>query len=356
MSKSKTIVRNQEVFVGVDVHTKDYKINLRTNETEVFKSTIPGDYLSLKNILKRCPDCQIKIAYEAGPHGFTLYDKLTLDGYDCIVTPPTMVLEEKRKRVKTDKRDARKLAMLLEKGLLKKIYVLTPEERSHRQLVRTRRQIVNHRKASAQQIKSLLLFNDVKCPFPEHQHWSKKYMLWLESLRFEYSELKQSLEILLNTYNFLSLQIKHIEKHIKILSQTPKYKDKVAVLSSIPGIGWLSAIEILVELQEIGRFKTPEELASFIGLTPSENSSGESQRKGGITHMGSGRLRSLLVEDSWTLIRYDNKWRNKYNKIKYRKGSQKAIVAIARGLVHVIWKLLTSNEVYKYNYNHKAAA
>jgi transposase len=110
---------------------------------------------------------ELRVAYEAGPCGFSLHDMLTEDGIEAIVVPPSLIPIESGNRVKTDKRDSRKLARLLESNMLKKVFVLTEEERMHRELIRTRRQLVDHRGSVARQIKSKLLFYGISSPFLE---------------------------------------------------------------------------------------------------------------------------------------------------------------------------------------------
>jgi transposase len=233
----------------------------------------------------------------------------------------------------------------------KEVYVLTPEERSHRQLVRTRRQMVNHRSAVAHQIQSLLLFHGIKSPFPEDKRWSKVYMCWLRDLELPFEELTISLRYLVSLYDQLGFYVEKLTKQVKALSETEKYCGSVALLDSIPGIGWLSAIEIVVEVQDFKRFETPEQLSSFVGVVPSEHTSDDKSSKGGITHMGNSHVRTVLIEDSWVLIKQDEHWRQKYLSIKYRRGGYKAIVAISRKLLEVIWAMFQTGELY-----HRKAA
>jgi transposase len=344
----KIIVRGREVFVGLDVHSKQWTINIRAEQTERFHAVMPPTYESLCKIFKRLPECKIKTAYEAGPHGFSLYDRLTSDGYDCLVIPPTTMLCEKHNKIKTDRRDARQIASFLEKNLLKSVYVLTPEERSHRQLMRTRHQMVEHRSACANQIKSLLLFHGITCPIPETQHWGKIYMNWLSELELPFAELKFSLEMLVKLYQELTVHIKDIEKQLRGLSRSNQYQEAVARIDSIPGFGWLSALEFVLEVPDLERFETPDKLASYLGVVPSENSSGEREQKGSITHAGNNRIRAMLTENAWVLIRFDEKWAEKYARLKHRRGAYKAIVAVARGVVGIIWTLFRKEDHYRY--------
>jgi len=135
----------QEKCLSVWTSTKTAGVTARTDGEEVFNGRIPASYHSLMKLLERFKDCQIRVAYEDGPCGFSLYDKLIEDGIATTVVPPSLIPTESGNKVKTDKRDSRKLARRLESDMLKKVFVLTEEERMHRELVRTRRQLVDHR-------------------------------------------------------------------------------------------------------------------------------------------------------------------------------------------------------------------
>ena len=158
MVEGRRSVVGKDVYVGIDVHKESWQVTVRTDGEEIFNGRVPGQYQSLKKLCERYQGCRMKVAYEAGPFGFWLSDKLMQDGIEVLVVPPSLIPTESGNRVKTDKRDSRKLARLLESNMLKRVYVLTPEEREHRDLLRTRRQIVDHRNDVARQIKSKLLF------------------------------------------------------------------------------------------------------------------------------------------------------------------------------------------------------
>jgi transposase len=226
-------------------------------------------YDSFKAILTRFEGNDVRIAYEAGPGGFDVYDKLTNDGIECIVAPPSLIPTESGNKVKTDKKDSYQLAKLLESNMLKKVWVLTPEQGAHRQLVRTRRQIVNHRSDVMRQIKSLLLFHGVAVPFPAHQQWTRRFIQWLHELDLQDEYLTRSLEALVRLFDYLSDEKKRLTHEVIQLAREDKYASRIKLLKSIPGIGALGAIEILVELQDMSRFEIADELAAYLGLTPS---------------------------------------------------------------------------------------
>ncbi|MEO5358790.1 MAG: IS110 family transposase, partial [Nitrospirae bacterium YQR-1] len=289
---------------------------------ELFNGRIRGKYEDLSRQLSRLPECKIKVAYEAGPCGFWLYDRLIEAGIETIVVPPSLIPLETGNKVKTDKRDSRKLAKLLSKGMLKKVYVLSEAEREKRELVRTRRQLVEHKSDVARQIKSKLLFHGIEVPIADKQHWGKKFMEWLRAIELKQKVMKTALNKLIELYEYLREAIKELTKEMLELSREAEYKEKVALLKTVPGIGTLTAMEIILELSEIERFKTSEELSSYLGLTPSEYSSGGHIRQGRITRCGNKRIRSALVESSWILISRDRVMRQKYEFIKYRRGAK----------------------------------
>ena len=187
MVEGRRSVVGKDVYVGIDVHKESWQVTVWTDGEEIFNGRIPGQYQSLKKLFERYKGCRMKVAYEAGPFGFWLSDKLVEDGIEALVVPPSLIPVESGNRVKTDKRDSRKLARLLESNMLKRVYVLTPEEREHRDLLRTRRQIVDHRNDVARQIKSKLLFYGIASPFTTSTRWSLKYVEWLKTLRFNRS-------------------------------------------------------------------------------------------------------------------------------------------------------------------------
>ena len=246
------------------------------------------------------------------------------------------------------------MAKLLESNMLKKVWVLSPEERAHRQLVRTRRQIVNHRSDVMRQIKSLLLFHGIQIPFPSKQQWTGPFIQWLHDLDLGDKYLNRSLKALVDLFDYLSAEKKILTREVIQLAKEEKYSHRVQLLKTIPGIGCLSAIEILVEIQDITRFQTADELAAYLGLTPPQYSSGEHVRMGHITHAGNDRVRTTLVEASWILIGKDPHMRCKYEDIKHRRGGKRAIVAVARNLSIRIRRMLLDQVPYEVGFQKAA--
>ena len=340
-------VQGEELFVGIDLHKLRWHVTIRTADVEIFSNSIVGRWEDLRRVINRYKGCRIHAVYEAGYFGFSLYDHLTQYGVECIVTPPSLIPQEHGNRVKTDRLDSRKLARLLAKGLLKSIWVPSAKERFHRQVIRRRRQLVGDRVRTQNRIKSELCFYGIDLPTPRSK-WSQVYFANLQRIKFQNHWMQKSFNQLLEQYEFLCAQIDKQTQLLKQLSQLPLYRDRVKILCAIPGIGLLTAIKILLELQDISRFRRAEQLAAYVGLTPSQYSSADKIRMGRITGAGKNTVRSALVESCWILIRKDKAMRKKYETIKARAGGKRAIVAVSRKLILCIRRLLIDNRPYVY--------
>jgi transposase len=314
-------------------------------EVELFSNSIVGKWENLRRLLERYKYCRIQAVYEAGYFGFWLFDLLNNHGAECIVTPPSLIPQEHGNRVKTDRLDSRKLARLLAKGMLKSVWVPSAEERFHRQVIRRRRQLVGDRVRAQNRIKSELQFYGIDLPSPRGK-WTQVYFSNLKRIKFKNHWMQQSFNQLLEQYDFLCIQIDKQTQLLKQLAQLPLYRDRVKILGSIPGIGILTAMEILLELQDVSRFRRAEQLAAYVGLTPSQYSSADKIRMGRITGIGKDTVRSALVESCWHLIRKDKAMRKRYEQIKARAGGKRAIVAVARKLLLCIRRLLLDNRPY----------
>ena len=339
------MINGEDLFIGIDLHKQRWHVTIRTRDVELFSASIPGTWEALYRVLTRYHGQQLQAVYEAGYFGFRLHDRLVDHGIPCIVTPPSLVPQEYGNRVKTDRRDSSKLAHLLAKGLLKRVWVPSEEELYHRQVIRRRRQLVRDRVRTQSRIKAELRFYGIHLEEPRG-HWTQIFFERLRSFRFENRWMQESFNCLLDLYEFLTVQIDKQTQLLQELSETPMYRERVGILLSIPGIGLISAMELLLELQDVSRFRRAEQLAAYVGLTPSQYSSADKIRMGRITGIGKDTLRSLLVEASWTLIRKDQAMREKYERIKIRSGGKRAIVAIARTLLLRMRRMLLDEQAY----------
>jgi transposase len=333
--------QNQEVcnrfFIGIDIHMQSWHITILGGGVELFSGSIPGNWRSLRLLLDRYRShwkgrSNLKFVYEAGYFGFNLYDRLTDWGGECIVTPPSKILRETGNRVKTDRLDSRKLAYLLSKGMLKEVWVPSREQRGHRKVARRRRQLIGDRVRTQNRIKADLRFFGVELPEPKGR-WSKTYVLNLRRLKFEDRWHQESFSRLLDEYEFLSEQVKRQTVLLKELSETEYYRKQVKIIRRIHGFGLITTMELLLEIGDFSRFRKSTQLSSYVGLTPSQYSSGDKVRMGRITRLGKGSLRGALVEASWQAIAKDKELREVYDRLKVRAGGKRAIVAVARRLI-----------------------
>jgi transposase len=178
------------------------------------------------------------------------------------------------------------------------------------------------------------------------ENWSKAYLIKLRNLSFNDDWMQESFTRLLDEYQYLCDQVVKQTSLLRKLSQSEMYCEQVKILRSMPGIGLVSAMEIMLELGDISRFHRADQLAAYVGLTPSQYSSGERVRMGRITCVGKGSLRGILVETAWKLIGRDQAMREKYERIKMRSGSKRAIVAIARRVLLCARRMLLDKEQY----------
>ena len=274
-----------------------------------------------------------------------MHDHLLEYGAECIVTPPSLVPQESGNRVKTDTRDSRKLALLLAKGMLKRVHVPTPQEREHRAVVRRRRQLIRDRVRAQNRIKAELRFYGIRLPEITGR-WSKLYVENLQRIRFSTRWQQESFASLLAQYEFFTAQIERQTKLLRALSETDAYRERVKILRSIPGVGLIAAMEMLLELQDVGRFRRADRLAAYVGLTPAQHSSGDVVRMGRITRSGKNSLRGTLVEAAWRMVARDGRVRKQYEQMKARAGAKRAIVAVARKLLLRARRMLLDGRSY----------
>ena len=324
---------SQVLFVGIDVHKRIYHVTgIWSDGVVAFSTGMEADKEKLVTFLSRRGIERVEAVYEAGYYGYSLHDYLIEHGAKCIVTPPSLIPITYGNRVKTDSRDSEKLALYLAKGLLKSVHVPTPEERCHRQVIRTRTQLIEDRKRKQSQIKSFLAQYGVTL-ITSCGKWSKAYVYKLKNIRIGDKWSAESFRQLVTAYEFVDKQVTEQTSLLKKLAKTDKYCERVAILRSIPGIGLLTAMQMLLELQNIERFRTADKLAAYVGLTPSQFSSGDHVRMGRITRIGKPQLRAALVEAAWILIRKDKKAKESFDRICKNAGRKRAIVAIARRLL-----------------------
>jgi len=341
----------QHFYVGFDVHLKSWKVTIMT-EKLILKtfSQDPKPELLYQHLVRNYPNGIYHSAYEAGFCGYWIHNKLMALGIDSIVVNPADIpTTDKEKVNKTDKRDSKKIAKCLRNGDLKGIHVSSLKTLEDRGLVRTRGTLVKDLSRNKNRIKSFLYFHGIEMPEAFERsstHWSKRFMSWLRSIELTESSSKKSLSLFIDESQHLRLLILNATQEIRELSKSEQYVYKVNLLRTIPGIGALTSMIILTEIETISRFSNFDQLCSFIGLIPSTNSSGEKDAVGEITHRGNNFLRSAIVESAWIAARRDMALNKSYHDYCKRMEPNKAIIRIARKLLNRIRFVLKNGQPY----------
>lgn len=349
--EKKPLATEQKVWMGIDAHKRTLHVTVLDRDGEqVFAGSVPHRREHVAGIIARLQDCDIEAVYEAGPTGYKLLGWLEELGCNAYMTPPTHVRQRRGgKRIKTDERDSRDLAEQARAGMLPAVHRLDETTYRARQLTRTREQLVKHRRALKAQIKSLLLVHGIRPPEKLKTNWSRAHVAWLREGPSQDENLDLAVAALVAAIDGLTPQIKRIEARLAELEKSQRWEETARLLRSIPGVGPLTAMILVLELGDVSRFDRGEEFASWLGLVPCEWSSGDGQNKGSITRAGNRRVRTALVESSWYLISKDARMRRVYERIKARRGSGRAIVAVARRLALAIRAMLRDKQPYQYD-------
>lgn len=353
-------------YIGLDVHKNSISIAAAesgSREKASFHGRIPND---LTRLLKRLapfgPAGRVKIAYEAGPTGYGLARRLRSEGYDCVVIAPAKTPRASSDRVKTDRRDAMKLATFLRSGHLTEVRVPTPEEEALRDLLRAREDVKSSEVRTRRRLNSMMLrhgriWRGSKC------NWTKGHYQWLEEQQFEHRASNEAKVAYLEQIRQLQARLAELDSAIEDAVLASPQKETVLALRAMKGISTLTAATLIAEIGDFSRFEAATRFMSFLGLTPSESSSGDGSTRGPITKAGNGRLRRLLVESAWTYTRaphlsvplkkrqigvseavLDISWkaqkrlyRQRQRLIRAGKSHRKIIVAMARELAGFVW-------------------
>lgn len=341
----------QTIFCGIDVHKKNWRINVRNDEFELEDySQDPCEELLLNHLTKRYPGASFKVVYEAGFCGFGLQRSLEKSGVNCIVVNPSDVpSSNKEKQRKTDKIDARKLGRQLSKAALEAIYVPAVEMEHARTLVRQRGRLVRDQTRCKNRIWHLLMFSGLRLEADKpKQYWSRRFMESLRQLPCETEPLRQALDIATGEYLAVRQLLTDATKQVRKLSVQAPYAGVQKLLQSIPGIGVVNAMIIMTEIQDINRFKTLDKLCSYAGIVPDTGSSGDTEIVRGITHRSNHYLRPAIVESSWVIIRKDPAMLMLYKKYCSMMVPNKAIIKIAKHLlsrIRYVWMTQVEYEI-----------
>lgn len=324
-----TSYTGKEVFIGIDVHKKSYSVVASCDKEVVKKWTTAASPKELSQQLQKYfSGAIIHSVYEAGFSGFALHRELVRHGIDNIVVHAASIEIAANNRVKTDKRDAQKMAALLEAGRLRGNRIPSEQEEQRRMLTRTRQQLVEERTAIKNKIR--MKFHQLGLiEYDENRSMSHKLVKELLG-GTNSSELKIVIQAYWNIWQKLDEEIYKLAQAIK---EQAKTDPNDATYRSAPGVGPLSARILASELGDMSQFHNERQLFSFTGLTPCEYSSGENVHRGHISRQGNSRLRGILVESAWRAIEKDRALGEFFNRLYPRTGKKRAIVAVARKLI-----------------------
>lgn len=336
----------KNIFVGIDVHKKTYAVVSRMDGEVVKKwTTVASPENLIKQLLKYFVGANIYTAYEAGFSGFVLHRELEKNGIHNLVVHAAAIEVAANDRVKTDKRDACKLSILLEAKRLKGIRIPSEVEENHRQLSRTRQQLVEDRAAIKNKIR--MKFHHLGLIDADETREMSHQLVKDLFQRKVPQEFITVIEAYWSIWKKLDEEICKIEN---LMKEQAKEDANESVYRSAPGIGLISSRVLSNELGDMSQFKNERQLFSYTGLTPCEFSSGENIRRGHISKQGNSRLRGILIEIAWRAIQKDPALREFFDRLHPRTGKKRAIVAVARKLIGRIRAAFQKGEIYQLGY------
>ena len=360
--RSETFIpRDYDIFAGLDVDKRSISVTFADHQGLLKSLRMPYSVEHLvTHVRQHFPNQKVAFAYEAGPTGYGLYDGLEAQAYRCLIASPSMIPKAPGQRVKTNRLDSRLLAQNLRGGQLKSIHVPTGVYRELRHLTQLRDTFVSDMVGMKQRIKSLLLFEGIEFPpAPGGSQWSFTVKAKLRKLPCS-STVRFKLDELLDSMEFNEKRVLKTTQEIRrFCKEDPELLGCMKYLMSIPGIGWIVASQLLARIGDWRELKNIGQLAGFLGLVPTENSTGERTDRGSITHSGDPRLRSKLIQASWSAIRQDAEVREFFRSVCRRHSREVAprvaIVAVARKLSVRISVVLMKQRPYEVRERVKSA-
>ncbi len=355
-------------FVGLDVHAQTLAVAVAEEGGEVRSlGVIPNEPQRLQGVLKKLgkPE-QLRVCYEAGVTGYALYWQLTRVGIHCEVIAPTLVPKKTGDRVKTDRRDAQKLARCYRAGDLTPVWVPDAAHEALRDLVRAREAAKADQLRARHRVSKFLLRQGRRVP-AGMRAWGVRHLQWLRQQSFEQPAQQCTLEDYLHEVEHQSQRVARMERSLDsaVQSVPEKMGAVIAALQSLRGVAQVSAVTLVAELGEIARFSHPRQLMSYCGVVSKEHSSGTRIRRGAITKAGNAHVRRIVVEAAWayrhrpaigkTLAgrqreqpagitqiawRAQQRLHDRYRKLSARgKSAQLTVTAVARELLGFIWAI-----------------
>ena len=346
------VPRDYDVFAGLDVDKRSISVTFTDHQGLSRSMRIPYSVEHLWTyVSKHFAGQQVAFAYEAGPTGYGLYDGLVAHGAPCVVAAPSMIPKAPGQRVKTNRLDSRGLSETLRGGHLKSIHVPAPSYRELRHLTQLRDTFVSELVGMKLRIKSLLLVEGIAFPpAPAGSQWSCRVKAQLRQLACS-GTVRFKLDQLLDSVAFVEQQVLKTTREIRRFCQhDPELSRCLALLRTIPGIGWIVASQLVARIGDWRVLDNVRQLGGFLGVVPSERSTGEKTNRGSITHTGDRRLRGKLIQAAWAAIRQDGELRDFYRSVcrthPRARAARVAIVAVARKLSTRIAAVLMQQRPY----------
>lgn len=291
------------LYIGLDVHKDSIAVSLAPSDSaEVRRYGILGgthdDVLKLAKKLQAAHSgTELRFSYEAGPTGFPLCRCLRAQGFVCIVVAPSRIPRRPGDRVKTDRRDADQLARLDRAGELTAIHVPDAQDEAVRDLLRARYQVIRQQHRARQQLKMFLLRHNLR--YAGTTAWTPAHLRYLATIKMPFAEQQFVFQEMVNIISEAGQRLARYEKHLPGVVAGWRWEPVIQALMSLRGVALLTAATLVAELGDLNRFATAGQLMSYLGLVPSEDTTGGDRKQGGITKMGNGMARRVLIEAAW---------------------------------------------------------
>lgn len=292
-------------YIGLDVSKASISVALLRPDGRVDEDRIANTPEAVRTLVRRWADpSAIQACYEAGPTGYALYRELTGLGVATTVIAPSLTPRRPGERIKTDRRDARKLAGLFRAGELTAVRVPTPAEEAVRDLLRARQDLKEDILRSRHRLSKFLLRHGRV--YTSGRAWTQRHSAWIRAQHFDEPAAQRTLDHYQATLAVRLAELRLLEGDLLELAGQAPFRERVARLAALRGIAALSALTLVVEVGDFARFQSASAFMAFVGLVPSEHSSGERRRQGAITKAGNAHLRRVLVEAAWHARRRPN--------------------------------------------------
>ena len=341
------------IHIGIDVHKDSYSLCSFSFATkQLFGQTRIASKGSLvikyvQRLQKKQPDCEVLCGYEAGPTGFGLSRELEAANIACVLMAPTSLPKAPGKTVKTDRLDAQELAKHLAWGTYSAVHVPTPEDEVVKDYTRMRNTRVKAYKRTKQNLLAFLLrsgrvFSEGKT------YWTQIHFTWLRRQKFTDPLAQETFNEYLQEVLDQQEKIARYDSQIEEVAKREEYREMVSRLRCFRGIETHTALSLVVEIGDSSRFPNSQSFSCFFGLTPSEDSSGQREKRGGITKAGNIRLRTLLIESAKSTMR-SNVYGKSKRLLARQRGNDPAVIAYAdraNRRLHKVYSNLTSRGVH----------